>query len=70
MKFVYDMKLRQPACVLLQVAMGGDPRLANRLPAECWLIAPTPDMKLYEIDETQFAEVVEYHHYKQKREEK
>lgn len=49
-RIVFDCKLRKPGCVLLQVAMGGDvpPRMFNDLfPAETWLVAPTPDMRVY-----------------------
>ena len=41
---VVDLKLRRPACVLLQAVMGGDIRVAHMFPAEHWLLAPTPDM--------------------------
>lgn len=53
MRIVYDCKLRRPGCVLLQAAMGGDPELANRFPAESWLIAPTDAMGCYDVTEEQ-----------------
>ena len=53
MILVYDIKLRRPACALLQVIKGGDLGIANRFPVESWLINPTPDMKLYLVSEDQ-----------------
>lgn len=56
---VFDLVKRQPACVLLQVAYGGSPGIAHMFPAECWLLAPTPDMRAYEIPEDELKRVVE-----------
>lgn len=53
---VYDAKLRQPGCVLLQAVMGGTVHgdLFHRLfPNETWLLAPTDDMKLYRVTEAE-----------------
>jgi hypothetical protein len=58
---VYDLKLRRPACALLQVALGGSPGVANRFPSEHWLIAPTPDLKPYQISDEELASVIKYH---------
>lgn len=49
----YDMRLRRPGCVLLQAAMGGDSHLAQRFPVESWLLAPTPDLKVFSVTEEQ-----------------
>ena len=52
---MYDCTLRKPGCVLLQV-MG---TLPSHLfwkffsDANCWLVHPTDDMKLYPITEAQ-----------------
>lgn len=49
----FDFKLMRPGCVLLQAlhgcitADGGNP--ANDFPSEAWLVAPTPDLKVYSI---------------------
>jgi hypothetical protein len=44
---VVDVKLRRPACVLLQACMGGDNHfVSGTFQAKHWLIAPTPDMHL------------------------
>ena len=56
MIIVYDVKLRQPGCVLLQAIMGGTvpPSLFHELFSnETWLLGPTDDMKLYRVDEAQ-----------------
>lgn len=60
MRLVFDMKLRRPGCVILQAAMGGDTRAANRLPAESWLVAPTDDMRVYEITEAELDQLAKY----------
>lgn len=46
---VYDPKLKRPGCVLLQAAMGGNERAANRFPSESWLLYPTPDMGRFKV---------------------
>lgn len=58
MRFCFDIKRMQPGCVLLAAAMGGDPELAKRFSSEIWLLAPTPDLKVYEITPEQFDEVL------------
>jgi hypothetical protein len=58
---VYDIKLRRPGCALLQAALGGDPGMANSFPSEHWLLAPTPDMKTYNISDEQLRQVIKYH---------
>jgi hypothetical protein len=55
---VFDLVKRQPACVLLQVAYGGSPGIAQMFPVEAWLLAPTPDMRAYEIPEDELERVV------------
>jgi len=52
-RIVFDAKVKRPACVLLQAALGGDIHVARRFPAESWLISPTPDMKLYSATDEQ-----------------
>lgn len=53
MKIVFDVKLRRPACPLLQAAYGCDPHVVYNFPAETWLTFPTDDMKTYEITKGQ-----------------
>ena len=43
---IYDVKLRRPACALLQAALGADHSwLGSLFDASTWLTAPTPDMR-------------------------
>jgi hypothetical protein len=50
-RIVFDTKLNRPACVLLQGALGGDPKLAQFFPTETWLLAPTPDMQSFPYED-------------------
>jgi hypothetical protein len=44
---VVDVRLRRPACVLLQAVWGGHSSLVSELfDAESWLVGPTGDMKM------------------------
>ena len=54
----FDCKLRRPACVLLQAVYGCDTLLVSHLfSTEKWLLAPTPDMALYEMTLAEWKEV-------------
>ena len=53
MKIAFDVELMRPGCVILQAALGGDRFLAHRFPTESWLLAPTPNLKVYEVTEEQ-----------------
>ncbi len=49
---VFDAVLKRPACVLLQACMGGNNHVVAELfDPKTWLIAPTPDMKLYRVSQ-------------------
>jgi hypothetical protein len=66
MIIVFDAKLMRPACVLLQAAFGADNfNVANLFDAKLWLVAPTPDMKRFEVTKEQLQllvkKVEEYH---------
>ena len=58
MKIFYDCELRRPACVLIQAALGGDAVAAQAFDPAHWLLAPTPGMRLYEVDEGRLAKLV------------
>jgi hypothetical protein len=58
MKIAYDCTLKQPGCVLLQAALGGEPALASRFDPKYWLLAPTPDLKVYEVDERRMEQLL------------
>lgn len=59
MKIAYDTELKRPGCVLIQAAMGGDPKVAHEFPTSSWLTAPTKDMKVYPVNEKQLAYLVQ-----------
>lgn len=52
----YDCTLRRPGCVLVQVGMGAtisNQELEFTFDTEDWLLAPTPDMKVYPVTDAQ-----------------
>lgn len=59
-KIAYDCTLKRPGCAILQAALGGDRFIASKFPTEVWLVYPTDDLKLYELDEDQLAIVVNH----------
>lgn len=48
-QIAYDVKLHRPGCVLLQAAYGCDGQVAHSFDPESWLLAPTPDLKVYPL---------------------
>ena len=55
---VFDQKQWKPACVLLQACLGGDSHVTGRLfDATSWLLAPTEDMKRYELTLSEWQKV-------------
>lgn len=58
MKIAYDAVLKRPGCVLLQAAFGCCPTLTHHFETATWLLAPTPDLKVYEVTEAQLAKLV------------
>lgn len=58
---VYDIKLKRPGCALLQAALGGSGGVAGQFPTEYWLLAPTPDLKAYQISDQELRSVIQYH---------
>ncbi len=48
---MYDCNLRKPGCVLLQALGGTVPKdiFFQYFDTSCWLLHPTPDLKLYPI---------------------
>ncbi len=59
MKIVYDTELMRPGCVLLQATFGCNPDLAHRFKTEHWLLAPTDNLKVYPVTESQLDQLVE-----------
>jgi hypothetical protein len=52
-KIAFDIKLMRPACVLLQAVYGCDAHVLRDFNGESWLLVPTDDLRLYELDEKQ-----------------
>ena len=57
-RLAFDIKLLQPACVLVAATYGADTELAHKFTPHHWLLAPTPDMKVYEVTEDQLNQLV------------
>lgn len=58
MKIAYDTKLYKPGCVLLQAMKGCDPKIAHEFETKYWLLAPTPDLKVYDVTDEQLSKLV------------
>lgn len=59
-RIAYDTELKRPACVLVAVGMGADREPAMWFDPKHWLLAPTPDMHVYEITPSQLRWLVYY----------
>lgn len=59
MKLAFDMTLRRPGCALIQAAFGGDTSASSSFDVGTWLVFPTPEMRLYELDEATLSKVAE-----------
>jgi hypothetical protein len=57
----YDVVLHRPGCALLQAALGcgGEGNLSNRFPSELWLLAPTPNLRVYLISDEDLEKLVQ-----------
>lgn len=57
----YDTVLKRPGCVLLQAVTGAtitNSALAQHFDVRDWLLAPTPDLKVYQVaDEDQLQQL-------------
>lgn len=59
-QIMYDVSLRKPGCVLIQALGGTVPKeLFFELfgDSNCWLVALTPDMKLYATTEEELRQI-------------
>lgn len=57
-RIAFDTKLRRPGCVLIQAAFGCAPLVAHRFPLDSWLLAPTPDMRVFAATEPQMEKLI------------
>jgi hypothetical protein len=48
----------KPGCVLLQASYGCESCIAHEFDTRDWLLAPTPDLKVYEVTEEQLKKLV------------
>lgn len=55
----YDCVLDQPGCVNVAAGMGADTTVPQLFPNKSWLLAPTPDMRVYETTPEQLALLAE-----------
>lgn len=58
-RIVFDVKLKRPACVLLQAAYGADSAVAHKFPVKSWLTFPTEDMHLFNATDDEMGKLVE-----------
>lgn len=58
MKLAYDITLGRPACVLVAAGLGADVDASRVFPVKSWLLAPTPDMRVYETTADQLSLLV------------
>jgi hypothetical protein len=57
-KIAYDTVLKRPGCVLIQAALGGDIHLTSEFETKYWLLAPTPDMRVFEVTPEQMKKLI------------
>ena len=56
----YDVTLKRPGCALLQAAMGASvPSDKLMEMSDQWLLAPTPDLKLYPCTEEELEAIIQ-----------
>lgn len=55
----YDLTLRRPGCALLQAAYGATVSPFDLHRMDGWLLAPTDDLKLYEVTTDQLEQLVQ-----------
>jgi hypothetical protein len=58
MKIAYDAVLQRPGCALLQAALGGHMGIASKFPTSSWLLAPTENLRVYEVTPAQLAVLI------------
>lgn len=48
----------RPGCVLLQATFGCEGRMADHFDTKHWLLAPTDNLKVYDVTEDQLKQLV------------
>lgn len=59
MKICFDITLMRPGCVLLAAAMGADSSCTSEFDTKHWLLAPTPNLRVYDITADQLEQLVQ-----------
>ena len=55
----FDLSLKRPACVLIQAGLGCSPNIAHLFETHTWLVAPTDNLKKYNLTGKQLKQAVE-----------
>lgn len=58
----FDIGQMKPGCVLLQASYGATPDIASVFDTGCWLLSPTPELRVYEITKAQLEKLIERVH--------
>lgn len=58
MKIAFDPKEMRPGCALIQAALGCGTSIAHEFPVGSWLLAPTPELGVYEVNEVELSKLV------------
>lgn len=58
-RLCFDIVEMKPGCVLLAAAMGADTWASSKFDPKHWLVAPTDNLRVYEITDDQLAQLVE-----------
>ena len=57
-KIAFDIDEMKVGCVLLQATFGCPSEVASRFDTKHWLLAPTPGLKVYEINDDQLNQLI------------
>lgn len=59
MKLLFDIREMKVGCALMQAIYGGTPTLSGSFDTKHWFLAPTENMKLYNVTEQQVEFLIE-----------
>ena len=57
-KLLYDSQLLRPGCVLLAAVYGADRSIVSKFDSQDWLVAPTPNLRLYSVPLSEIPNIV------------
>lgn len=58
--FCADTSVGKIGCVLLQAAYGGSSALAHQVGTDRWLLAPTPNLRVYRAKKTDIPRIIQF----------